>query len=135
MAIDPNSTVRPVMVYDWNDMSIREIAENIWHAQMAGWPRILTYIHRSKPEKRQVRRDSLRDVPQIQSRDEYPFASTLENEGSVWVGHASIAQQNAQRDLMNRFYQQHGAYRKGTTFTFEVRVANHPKGEITVRMT
>ena len=118
----------PVMIYDWQDPTIREIADNIWHAQMAGWPRTLTYVYRSRADKRLIRRSNLGIVPQIQSRDEYPFASTLENEGSVWIGHASIAQQNAQRDLMNRFYRQHGAYQKGTTLKFEVRVINHPKG-------
>lgn len=122
----------PVMVYDWLDVSIREIADNIWHAQMAGWPRVLTYVYRPKREKQAIRRESLRLVPGIQSRDEYPFASTLENEGSVWIGHASIAQQDAQRDLMNRFYRAHEAYRKGTTLTFEVRVVNHPLGKVRV---
>lgn len=130
MATQANGSA--VMIYDWNDESIREIAENIWHAQMAGWPRMLTYVHRPRREKRLLRRESLRDIPQIQSRDEYPFASTLENEGSVWIGHAAIAQQNAQRDLMNRFYRQYGAYKQGTTFKFEVRVINHPRGEVTV---
>jgi len=122
----------PVMVYNWLDVSIREIADNIWHAQMAGWPRVLTYVYRPKPEKQAIRRESLRLVPRIQSRDEYPFASTLENEGSVWIGHASVAQQDAQRDLMNRFYRAHEAYRKGTTLTFEVRVIHHPLGEVPI---
>jgi len=62
----------PVMVYDWLDVSIREIADNIWHAQMAGWPRVLTYVYRPKREKQAIRRESLRLVPRIQSRDEYP---------------------------------------------------------------
>ncbi|MGT2472027.1 hypothetical protein [Paraburkholderia terrae] len=116
----------PVMVYDWLDESIREIAENIWHAQKGGRPDVLTYLYRSDKEKRHIRKMSLEDVPRILSRDEYPFASTLENEGRVWVGHASIAQQNAQRDLMNRFYRSNGAYIKGTTFRFRVRVINFP---------
>lgn len=121
----------PVMVYDWNDASIREIADNIWHAQMAGWPRVLTYEYRSAQVKRAIRRESLRQVPRIESRDEYPFASTSENDGSVWVGHASVSQQNEQRDLMNRFYREHKAYAKGTRLRFEVRVINHPKGDVT----
>jgi hypothetical protein len=121
----------PVMVYDWNDERIRDIADNIWHAQMAGWPRVLTYIHRPKREKRALRRQSLSLIPQILSRDEYPFASTLENDGEPWIGHAPAAQQDAQRDLMNRFYREHGAYRPGATLRFEVRVMNHPRGEVT----
>ncbi|MPZ47090.1 MAG: hypothetical protein GEV05_27755 [Betaproteobacteria bacterium] len=125
----------PVMIYDWLEPSIREIADNIWHAQMAGWPRVLTYIYRGKAQKRAIRRESLRLVPHIQSRDEYPFASTLENEGSVWIGHASVAQQNTQRDLMNGFYRSQGAYAKGTTLRFEVRVINHPGGSVSVGST
>ena len=121
----------PVMVYDWEDPNTREIADNIWHAQMAGWPRVLTYIFRPRPEKRALRRESLREVPGIESRDEYPFASTLENQGSVWIGHASVAQQNAQRDLMNRFYREHKAYTGRSRLRFEVRVINHPKGDVT----
>jgi hypothetical protein len=113
----------PVMEYDWRDESIRQIAENIWHAQMAGWPRVLTYVRR---DKYLIRKESLRDIPKIQSRDEYPFASTLENEGSVWIGHALKSQQDAQRNLMSRFYQRNKAYVKGTTLKFEVRVINYP---------
>jgi len=120
----------PVMEYDWRDESIRQIAENIWHAQMAGWPRVLTYVYRSKPEKYLIRAESLRNIPRIQSRDEYPFASTLENEGSVWIGHASVSQQNAQRDLMNRFYQQNKAYVKGSTLKFRVSVINYPVDQV-----
>ncbi|MGF6600836.1 hypothetical protein P3T23_005575 [Paraburkholderia sp. GAS448] len=120
----------PTMEYDWRDESIRQIAENIWHAQMAGWPRVLTYVYRSKSEKSSIRAESLRNIPRIQSRDEYPFASTLENEGSVWIGHASVSQQNAQRDLMNRFYQRNKAYVKGTTLKFRVRVINYPIDQV-----
>ncbi|SIT45936.1 hypothetical protein BN2476_490064 [Paraburkholderia piptadeniae] len=118
-----NTANLPVMVYDWNDKRIREIAENIWHAQKAGWPDVLTYVYRGDND---IRRLSLRGIPRIQSRDEYPFASTLENEGSVWVGHASVAQQTVQRDLMNSFYRSNGAYRKGATFRFRVSVINYP---------
>lgn len=118
----------PVMEYDWLDKKIREIAENIWHAQMAGWPSVLTYVYRSRSKKYLIRKESLYNVPGIQSRDEYPFASTLENEGSVWVGHASVAQQNAQRDMMNTFYRRNKAYTKGVVFRFRVRVINYPVG-------
>lgn len=119
------------MIYDWRDPTIREIADNIWHAQMAGWPRVLTYVYRPRNEKRAIRRESLREVPGIESRDEYPFASTAENTGSVWVGHASVAQQNAQRDLMNRFYREHKAYASDAQLRFEVRVVSHPNGDVT----
>ena len=33
----------PVLEFDWNDDGIRHIAANIYHAQMAGWPAVLTY--------------------------------------------------------------------------------------------
>jgi hypothetical protein len=121
----------PVMTYDWLDKSIRDIADNIWNAQMAGWPHVLTYVYRSKAVKGGIRRQTLREIPRIQSRDEYPFASTVENEGSVWVGHASVAQQDAQGRLMNDFYRKHGAYLKGATLTFLVKVVNHPQGPAT----
>jgi hypothetical protein len=114
----------PVMVYDWKDERIRQIAENIWHAQMAGWPAILTYVWR--PRKYRIRGKSLRGIPNIESRDEYPFASTLENEGSVWVGHAPAEKQNKQGTLISAFYARHGAYKKGTTFKFRVSVINFP---------
>ncbi|HEX3637270.1 MAG TPA: hypothetical protein VHV99_17640 [Paraburkholderia sp.] len=120
----------PVMEYDWGDKSIRQIAENIWHAQKAGWPSVLTYVYRSKQDKYLIRKESLRNIPRIQSRDEYPFASTLENEGSVWIGHASVSQQNAQRDLMTRFYQLNKAYVKGTTLRFRVSVINYPVDQV-----
>ena len=81
--MDENVATLPVMVYDWNDESVREIADNIWHAQMAGWPRILTYVYRPKRAKRAIRRLSLKQIPQILSRDEYPFASTLETMGNL----------------------------------------------------
>ena len=132
MASDSDVLELPVMIYDWQDPRIREIADNIWHAQMAGWPRVLTYVYRPRQVKRKIRRESLREVPGIESRDEYPFASTLENNGSVWVGHASLAQQNAQRDLMNKFYRQHEAYVKRVRLRFEVRVINHPQSDITI---
>jgi hypothetical protein len=130
-ATRPGAGGLPVMVYDWLDPKIREVAENIWHAQMAGWPRVLTYLYRAKREKRAVRGENMRLVPAIQSRDEYPFASTLENGGNVWIGHAPVAQQNAQGTLIHQFYHRHGAYKKGTTFRFEVRVINHPQGPVT----
>ncbi|QBE62620.1 hypothetical protein [Pseudoduganella lutea] len=116
----------PVMEYDWRNKNIRQIAENIWHAQAAGWPSVLTYIYRSRSVKASIRAKSLSAVPRIDSRDEYPFASTLENEGSVWVGHALVSQQDAQRDLMNEFYRNNKAYVKGTTLKFRVSVINHP---------
>ena len=61
----------PVMVYDWLDESIREIAENIWHAQKGGRPDVLTYLYRSDKEKRHIRKMSLEDVPQILERVRY----------------------------------------------------------------
>jgi hypothetical protein len=106
MGENDTSSSLPVMIYNYLDDSLKDIADNIWNAQMAGWPNILTYIYRPKADKGVLRRKTLGLVPRIQSRDEYPFASTLENEGSVWVGHASVAQQNAQGSLISKFYQE-----------------------------
>ena len=36
-----NNGSLPVMIYD--HCKLPKTSENIWHAQMAGWPKILTY--------------------------------------------------------------------------------------------
>lgn len=127
----------PVMVYDWKVMP--ETCENIWHAQMAGWPRILTYDYVSDAAfKRRLmsykRYHSLTGAGVISVtgrwRDEYPFASTVENAGSVFVGHAKITEQIDQGVMMKRFYADEEAVshstRSGQSFFFEVKVINIP---------
>lgn len=131
----------PVMVYDWKTMPLT--SENIWHAQMAGWPRILTYdyIADSALKKRLMshkRYHSLTAAGVVnlrgQWRDEYPFASTVENGGSVFVGHAPADEQIRQGIMIRQFYADHEALlhsvRAGTPFFFEVKVINYPAAPV-----
>lgn len=122
----------PKLVFDWTDPAIREIAENIWHAQQAGWPRILTYdADRDAVLRRQGRTRKRRialatageEVPRILSRDEYPFACTREHAGPVWVGHVPAAQNSLQGGLVSAFLGRHAAT---DGFRFEVAVVNRP---------
>jgi hypothetical protein len=50
----------------------------------------------------------LEGVPNIRplSRDEYPFASSMEGGSGAWVGHVPISQQNAQGAIMKNFFKQ-----------------------------
>jgi len=127
----------PVMAYDWNTM--RWTCENIWHAQLAGWPRILTYDYvadtafkrRLMSHKRYHSLDAAGVIAWPGHwRDEYPFASTVENGGSVFVGHAPISEQIAQGILIKQFYADNMASAHsattGTGFFFEVKVLNIP---------
>jgi len=113
------------------------IAENIWHAQMAGWDRILTYDYVADSEARKRNRSEKRNESIVQagvvrsrrsSADEYPFASTVENAGSVFIGHAPQEEQNQQGGLISAFYRRHNADVVSATkpFWFEVRVVNYP---------
>jgi hypothetical protein len=127
----------PVMKYDWKLMP--RTCENIWHAQLAGWPRILTYDYvadttlkrRLMSHKRYHSLDAAGVIAWPGHwRDEYPFASTVENGGSVFVGHAPIAEQIAQGVLIRKFYTEemaaiHSA-KTGNSFFFEVKVLNIP---------
>jgi hypothetical protein len=78
-----------------------ELAENIAHAQKAGHPSVVTHGGNA-PANRAA---ALEDVPNIRplSRDEYPFASSLEGGGSSWVGHVPLEQQRSQGGLIREF--------------------------------
>ena len=80
-----------------------ELAENIANAQKAGHPDILTHGGNSAAN----RAASLESVPNIKkgvlSRDEYPFASSIEGGKGSWVGHVPVSQQNAQGALIKNF--------------------------------
>lgn len=144
----------PVMRYDYRDMP--QTTANIWHAQKAGWPVILTYdaraalengrLESSEARRKRIghkRHDNLEDVdagsmgrfrlPSSMDvwRDEYPFASTVENAGSTWVGHCDAGEQRKQARLIADFYRQHGARTyhadRGRPFWFEVDVVNMPR--------
>jgi len=36
-------SIYPVLEFDYKNKKYRELTENIWNAQMAGHPRVLTY--------------------------------------------------------------------------------------------
>ncbi len=127
----------PVMRYFWDDMP--ETCMNIWHAHMAGWPRILTYDYVADTARKRRLMSSKRyynltasGVPSNADiwRDEYPFASTVENGGSTFVGHAPKYEQIAQGELISAFYSQWGAERHSAEnrrcFYFEVKVYRMP---------
>ena len=81
-----------------------ELADNILNAQKAGHPSVLTHGGNSAAN----RAAALDGVPNIRplSRDEYPFASSLEGGGGSWVGHIPVSQQNAQGALLKNFFKQ-----------------------------
>jgi hypothetical protein len=127
----------PIMRYDYNVLP--KVSENIWHAQKAGWNKILTYDYVSDTvtknvTKRRKRYENIRKSGVVYSKDssadEYPFASTVENAGSVWIGNVPGDEQDAQGRLIHSFYSEHGAYtyhaRHGRPFWFEVKVVNFP---------
>lgn len=95
-----------------------QLAENISQAQMAGHPDVLTY----GGSNRATRTAALRGVPGINglSRDEYPFASTLEGGSGAWVGHIPPRQNWSQGGIMNSFYQKN-KIQKGDRFRVVVR--------------
>jgi hypothetical protein len=107
----------PVMEYDWRELKLT--SENIWYAQMAGWCRILTYDYVADKTARKLNRSQKRyesltkagvvSKPSLGWRDEYPFASTIENNGSVFVGHAPAEEQRKQAGILSAFYQKYGA--------------------------
>ncbi len=80
------------------------LVDNILNAQLAGHPDVLTYGGNPAVN----RAAALDGVPNIAglSRDEYPFASTLEGGAGSWVGHIPSYEQNAQGGMLKNFYQQ-----------------------------
>lgn len=142
MAIDQRLQGKPgrndgslkVMVYDY--MQLPAISEGIWHAQMAGWPSILTYDYVADAALRRrlkgvKRYDNIVASGVVRSRDssadEYPFASTVENNGSTFISNVPGWEQNAQGWLIAGFYREHWPLiLSGKPFWFEVRVVNGP---------
>lgn len=124
-------TLLPELVFDWEQE--REISENIYHAQKAGWPNVLTYDFVAdqtiRKQQRMWRRDAAmntpgEEVPNLLSRDEYPFACTKEHRGTVWVGHVPAIQNSRQGGKVSAFLKAHGAT---DGFKFLVRVVNVPR--------
>jgi RHS repeat-associated protein len=81
-----------------------DLAQNIANAQLAGHSDLLTYGGDAAAN----RAAALQDVPRIPglSRDEYPFASSMEGEEGAWVGHIPGPQQSAQGALIKNFVEQ-----------------------------
>jgi RHS repeat-associated protein len=83
-----------------------ELAENILNAQRAGHPDVLTH----GGNKELNRELALEDVPDIKpfSRDEYPFASSMEGGRGAWVGHIAKWQNSAQGGLISGLVRRFG---------------------------
>ena len=130
-----NSGNYPVL--EINYLQYPDLADNIWHAQMSEHPQILTYGG-SDPNKRKaamtiVEGNNTSQVPRILSRDEYPFACTVEGGHSTAIGHIPPWQNSAQGGLISSFIRNHGLIPNcGELSKFIVKVTNHPKGEVTV---
>src|SRR6266852_2445521 len=123
-----------------NYLTHSQLADNIWHAQMAAHPRVLTYAGPDIVLRRETRHaalhfnhgGSLFEIPHVLSRDEYPFACTLEGGSSSWVGHIPGRENSAQGGLIAAFLVRHNVRAgRGILSKFEVEVINHPKGAVT----
>ena len=98
----------PVLEFDYRNASITALADTIWHAQMAGCPKILTYNGPDVTLRRATRRDAMHydhgagryEIPRILSRDEYPFACTLEGGRASWVGHVPGRENSVQGGMI-----------------------------------
>jgi hypothetical protein len=116
---------------NWVSASLMpEIAAHIEEAQATGWPRLLTYVLKSGADKSRVRRRAVAECQRqlrkdglngILSCDEYPYASTKENDGvsPVSVRPVPVKQQQDQANLLTIFYTSIG-YQSGTEFCVEV---------------
>ena len=122
-----------------NYLTHSQLADNIWHAQMAGHPRVLTYAGPDVVTRCETRHAAMHfshgrtefEIPHILSRDEYPFACTLEGGRSSWVGHIPGRENSAQGGLIAAFLARHNIKAGGGMLSkFEVEVINHPKGNV-----
>ena len=113
------------------------LAENIWHAQQAGHPRILTYGANKTLNRKGAMHfelDFLRyEIPHLMSRDEYPFACCVEGGGSAWVGHIPPRENSAQGGLIRGFLMREGILPGNDDKSkFEVVVVNRKDLKYTV---
>jgi hypothetical protein len=131
----------PVLIIDWDRN--HELADNIWHAQMACCPQILTYCGPAlgAGNRKGAMRFELDGISQeilrILSRDEYPFACTLEGGSASWVGHIPPAQNSSQGGLIASFLRGNNiqtcssrSAKNAEKSRFEVRVVNRPNGPV-----
>jgi hypothetical protein len=127
----------PVLEIDWNQYP--NLADNIWQAQTMGHPVVLTYVGPDPEASKANRRDAMhyeRDgaeyrIPRVLSRDEYPFACTLEGGGASWVGHIPARENSAQGGLISALLRKHGVRPgDGKRLRFVVKVIHHPSGPV-----
>ena len=122
----------PVLEVDYLRMPV--IAAGIWHAQMAGWERILTYERIEQRQQRKAQRRNKRSqigrdgfMRAGLTADEYPFACTMENQGDVFLTNAPRHEQSIQGGELAAFLKRSGALtQEEGYFFFEVRVLNYP---------
>lgn len=120
-----------IPVLEINALNYPNLAENIWHAQMAGHPRTLTFGSNKKYNRKEAMtvRDEIfsGQIPRILSRDEYPFACTKEGGAASWVGHIPPRENSAQGGLIAALIKRYDL-KEGDSF--EVRVINYSKGKV-----
>jgi len=80
-----------------------ELTENIQNAQNAGHPDVLTHGGDAAANRAAALKDVPNNFPGL-SRDEYPFASSMEGGGGSWVGHVPVSQQHAQGAILKNFF-------------------------------
>ena len=108
---------------------------------MAGWPQVLTYGGPDVTLRRSTRRAAMHytydgvgcEIPPVLSRDEYPFACTLEG-GGGGVGHIPAHENSAQGGLIAAFLRCHRIVAgRGERSKSRVTVIDHPRGPVTTR--
>jgi hypothetical protein len=78
-----------------------QLAENISNALKAGHPDVLTHGGNSYLNRLASLRDVLR-IPGL-TRDEYPFASSMEGGAGAWVGHILGFQNSSGGGILSAF--------------------------------
>jgi hypothetical protein len=131
----------PILEIHWERN--KKMADNVWHAQMACCPIVLTYSgpalgKQNRKDAMHFELDGLRqEILHILSRDEYPFACTLEGGGASWVGHIPARENSSQGGLIASFIRARGIVPVNSKDAwnveqakFEVRVIGHPNGKV-----
>lgn len=118
-----------------NDLrNFKLLVDNVWHAQMAGCPKILTYSgpNLSRPNRSAAMHfdfnGAVGEIPHILSRDEYPFACTKEGGAASFVGHVPGHQNSVQGGMIAAFLRKEKIM-PGSHFIVEV--LHHPSGPVT----
>jgi hypothetical protein len=116
----PFAAGRGLPVFEIDRRLLPQLADNIRHAQRAGHPDVLTRA--AIGANAGNRRNALTGVPHVPglTRDEYPFASTVEGGAGAWVGHILGVENSRGGTLLGDFYRTHGI-RPGDCFTVRVR--------------